>query len=114
MGPLTWCRSIKSAEEVMGPMALTCAIGRPHKRSSHRIPLTPFTCSIKSAEEMMDEVIERVVRPTSEECPFCRDAPVSRRHTLPEDQSVCICTGRCHTCVGTVIHVSGNCVLIPI
>lgn len=36
----------------------------------------PLTDSIKSSEQVLEEVLRRERRPTSEECPFCADAPV--------------------------------------
>ena len=36
----------------------------------------PFADDMKSAEQIMEEVIERVRLTTAEECPFCADAPV--------------------------------------
>lgn len=51
-------------------------------RNTVRAPATPESrafslegSEMKSAEQMMEEVLDRVRKTTAEECPFCADAP---------------------------------------
>mmetsp|Transcript_11649 Transcript_11649/g.42582 ORF Transcript_11649/g.42582 Transcript_11649/m.42582 type:complete len:261 (-) Transcript_11649:4725-5507(-) len=70
-----------SCPTAQSSLKLAASVGRcaPAAWSPSRRSVTassPDFMEGKSAEQMLEVVIPRVFKPTSEECPFCRDAPV--------------------------------------